>query len=291
MPELPEVESVVRSLKDLIIGQEIKKIDLLREKSLSQGLKFASSKIIGGRIVEVCRRAKFIDMVLIVRDEKLHLVTHLKMTGQLIYVGVRNKKMAGGGHPTNDWLRQLPGKQTRIVYTFNDGSHLYFNDQRVFGWMQVLTDEELNLLYSELGPDVNTGGWTADFLIEKLKTKRIPIKQALLDNKIGCGLGNIYVAEALFMAGIDPRRPSNSLTVREVEKLVEEVKKVIEKAISAGGTTFDGRYVNARGEKGSFVEELNVYGRGGEECVRCKKQLAVIRQGGRQTVFCENCQR
>ena len=291
MPELPEVESVVRSLKELVIGQEFRHLELLRDKSLPQGLDFVSQKIAHKTISDVRRRAKFIDLVIKDNQEELHLVTHLKMTGQLIFLAANNQQLAGGGHPTDDWRQQLPGKQTRLIFTFASQNHLFFNDQRVFGWMQVFSNSELNHLYAQLGPDVNTPAWNTDFLAQKLASKRIPIKQALLDNKIGCGLGNIYVAEALFAAAIDPRRPSHSLSFDELKLLVKEVKIVIDRAIAAGGTTFDGRYVDARGQSGSFVEQLNVYGRSGQNCLKCNHSLTAIKQGGRQTVFCEFCQK
>lgn len=300
MPELPEVESVVRSLKELVLGKRIKKIELKREKSLPQGEKYVTKKIQGGKILDVRRRAKFIDIVLqperesddlLIKSSCLHLLTHLKMTGQLVFVGADEKSLAGGGHPTNDWRAQLPGTQTRIIYTFDDDAHLYFNDQRVFGWMKVVDDEELKAVYSCLGPDANNPDLSAEYLQEKLVKKRIPIKLALLDNKIVCGLGNIYVAETLWAAGIDPRRPAQNISLVELKKIIKEAQKILKLAISAGGTTFDGRYVDARGDRGNFTEQLKVYGRAGQPCLKCGQALVAIRQGGRQTVYCPHCQK
>lgn len=297
MPELPEVESVVRSLRKFVVGEKIAEVELRREKSLPQGEKYVRQKSRNCIIIAVERRAKYIDLILQPeRDsqnlpEKLHLLTHLKMTGQLIFVGGDEKKLAGGGHPTADWRAQLPGPHTRIIYTFDDGAHLYFNDQRVFGWMKIVDTKELAEIYACLGPDANTNDWSAKYLKEKLAKKRIPIKQALLDNKILCGLGNIYVAEALWAARIDPRRPAQSLSLTELEEIEHKVRAVLDRAIAAGGTTFDGRYVDARGERGNFTEQLQVYGRNEQTCHRCGQTLAAIRQGGRQTIFCPHCQK
>ena len=293
MPELPEVEVVVRSLRPYLLGKEIVKLERWREKSLPQNLVEAEGRSLGAKVIGVTRRAKFIDIIL---ENGMHILTHLKMTGQLIYAGESEEQTAGGGHPTSDWRAQLPGKHTRLTWTLLDEkgkrSHLYFNDQRVFGWMQVLSESEVaEKYYQKLGPDANTAEFTSEYLAGKLTKKRIPIKVAIMDNEIVCGLGNIYAAEACFGAGIDPRRAANSLSENELQKIVTEAKKVLALAIEEGGTTFDGKYVDADGQSGRMVEKLQVYGRAGQLCYKCGATLELIKLGGRATVFCPGCQK
>ncbi len=283
MPELPEVETVKNSLESFIKGKKIISLKILREKSFPQPER--KKIILGQEIISLHRRAKYLDLVL---ANNYHLLTHLKMTGQLLYV--HKKQLAGGGHPTADVLQQLPGKHTRLIYQLDDGSHLYFNDMRVFGWMKVLSPKELEKEYAKLGPDANASTFTSAYLYKALQRKSQPIKQVLMDNRICCGLGNIYVAETLFQAGIDPRRGAKSLSLTEIKKVVKEAKKILQKAIKHRGTTFDGRYVDSTGKGGSFEKFLQVYGREGKPCKKCQLKLQNVRLGGRSTCFCPHCQ-
>ncbi len=282
MPELPEVETVKRRLNQVVVGKTIEDVQILREKSFSGQVK----SILNSKITAVKRQAKLIRFCL---GNDLNLLVHLKMTGQLIYVA--DDKRIGGGHPTSDWVDQLPGKHTRIIFTFADGSHLYFNDMRVFGWIRVLSDKAVQAEFDKYGPDADTDDFTADYLQQALSNRTIPIKQAILIGQIVGGLGNIYACEALFEAGIDPRRSANQLSDEEYERLVLAIKRVLKQGIKSGGTTFDGSYVNVDGLSGNYQEKLKVYGREDEDCVRCAGKVKKIKISGRGTYFCPDCQK
>lgn len=281
MPELPEVETVKRRLSEILTGKVVSDIDVLREKSFEGSPK----EVCYLEIESVSRRAKLLRIKF---NNDLNLLIHLKMTGQLIYTDEGQR--IGGGHPTADWIDSLPSSHTRVVIHFNDESTLFFNDMRVFGWIKVLTDNQVEEEYCRYGPDVNSSDFTAQYLKEKLKTRTIPIKQAIMINEILAGVGNIYASEALFLAGIDPRKSASSLSSKEIKKLVVEIKKVIEAGIKHGGTTFDGKFVDVSGLSGSHQEHLHVYGREGKKCDNCGSEIKKVKIGGRGTYYCENCQ-
>lgn len=283
MPELPEVETVKNSLRDFLLGRKISSIEILRPKSFPFPEK--ENFILNQKIIDFRRRAKFLDLVF---ANNWHLLTHLKMTGQLLYQNKKN--LAGGGHPTADFLQQLPGKHTRIIYTLDNNSHLYFNDMRVFGWMKILSESQLQQEYQKLGPDANTNQLTATYLITKIEKRKQPIKQVIMDNEICCGLGNIYAAETLFAAGIDPRRPANLITKKEAAKIVAAAKKILNLAISKRGTTFDGRYLDGLGQSGNFESFLQIYNHEGDKCKKCGTTVQNVKLGGRSTCFCAHCQ-
>ncbi len=162
---------------------------------------------------------------------------------------------------------------------------------RVFGWIRVLTDSQVEKELVKLGPDANDDLFTANYLKGRVLSRTIPIKQAIMLNELVAGIGNIYAAEALFLAGIDPRRPANSLNMSELKKLVIYIKKVLDEGIKHKGTTFDGKYVDLSGMSGEHQHHLNVYGRAGEVCVSCGSKLSNVKIAGRGTVFCEKCQK
>ena len=147
MPELPEVETVARRLQELLPGKKIAAVDQLHERSLIG----STVQLLNSSITQVSRRAKLINIQL---DSSLHLLTHLKMTGQLIYVD--DQIRVGGGHPTADWIKNLPGKHTRIIYHFTDNSKLYFNDQRIFGWMRLMSADELASEFAKYAVDIKS---------------------------------------------------------------------------------------------------------------------------------------
>jgi formamidopyrimidine-DNA glycosylase len=281
MPELPEVETVRQRLEQVLIGNTISQIQVLRDKSF-QG---QTQKVIGASIQAVSRKAKLLRLQL---DNDLNLLIHLKMTGQLIFVSDDVK--TGGGHPTADWVRNLPSKHTRVIIEFSDDSKLYFNDMRVFGWMRVLDDEQVLAEFNKYGPDVIDENFTAKYLQKKLANRTIAIKEAMMTNQIVGGIGNIYANEALFEAGIDPRRSAKSLSLDELRRLVTASKQVIRAGLEAGGTTFDGRYVDVDGLAGSYQNQLKVYDKEGEPCPNCQGKIKKIKIGQRGTYFCPQCQ-
>lgn len=281
MPELPEVETIKRRLEEILPSKVINQVTVLREKSFQGNI----SQVLNKKVLKISRRAKLLRIHL---NDNLNLLIHLKMTGQLIYQD--DEIRLGGGHPTSDWVNTLPSSHTRIIFKFSDGSHLFFNDMRVFGWIRVLTDSLIEKEFAKFGPDANDDLFTASYLKEQILSRTIPIKQAIMLNEIAGGVGNIYAAEALFLAGIDPRRPANSLNMHELKRLVMNIKIVLDEGIKHNGTTFDGKYVDLSGMSGKHQYHLSVYGRAGEVCKNCGCKLSSVKIAGRGTVFCEKCQ-
>jgi len=281
MPELPEVETITRRLRDLVVGKSITDITVLREKSWQGDI----AKVTGQTITDVSRKAKIIRFHL---SNKMNLLVHLKMTGQLIYVDKHTR--VGGGHPTADWVNELPAKHTRVILSLSDNATLYFNDMRVFGWIRVVTDEQLSIHYKDLGPDVIDDVVTAEFLFKKLLKKSQAIKIVIMDNTVMCGLGNIYACDALHLAKIHPLRKANSLSFKETSRLLDASKTVLNLGIELGGATMDS-YRHVDGFSGRYQEKVRVYGKDGEPCQVCGAVIKKIKLGGRGTFYCEECQR
>ena len=282
MPELPEVETIVRRLAKITPGRVIMRVEVLREKSFQGQPSWLKDK----QIEQVSRRAKMIRLHLTGSKD---LLIHLKMTGQLIFVD--GQKKIGGGHPTGDWVNALPSKHTRVVFYFRDKAKLFFNDMRVFGWIKLVDDEALKIEYGKYGPDVNIEEVTVDYFKKVFGHRQMPIKLALMDNAVLSGVGNIYANEALFMARVKPQRPAKSLTDKEWRVVHRAGKKGIDDGIKAGGTTFDGNFVDVSGLAGKYQEKLKVYGRAGKPCLRCGTIIEKMKIGGRGTQYCPHCQK
>lgn len=285
MPELPEVESIRRKLNSVLLNRQIQQIEVLREKSFLAFPTFGQ-EILNQTVVEIKRRAKILQIVL---NGKRDLLVHLKMTGQLIFVDTDGQR-AGGGHPSADWVNDLPAKHTRVIFTFADGSRLFFNDMRVFGWIRSPLKTEVEKEFVNYGPDINDPNLTVDYLLNAAKKRQIPIKQFIMDNKVICGVGNIYASESLFAAGINPTKPAKEVSKKEMVKLFKAMQKIIERSTQLGGTTFDGKYVGVDGFAGGFQNELKVYGRDDKPCLKCGATIKKIKQGGRGTFYCPVCQ-
>lgn len=281
MPELPEVETLKRRLNEVLPGKMIAQIDVLHPKSFLGQV----DQLIGSTIQKVDRRAKVLTFQL---SNQSFLMTHLKMTGQLIVVGEHQR--IGGGYPNADWVQDLPSKHTRIHYTFTDQTQLFFNDQRIFGWMRQVNQATLDQELAKYGPDIIDPRITTEYLQAQFKNRSIPIKQALMDSSILAGVGNIYACEALFAAQISPFRPAKSLTAWEIAGLLDHCRQIILQAIEMGGTTFDGKYVDINGLAGGFQTQLQVYGRASQPCFVCGQPIQKIKLGGRGTYYCETCQ-
>ncbi len=303
MPELPEVETIKRGLIKRIVGKTIADVDVRFPKT------FVGSKlkVEGSKIKKIERRAKVLAVKL---DNGENLLFHLKMTGQLVYrheSGIMNHEswkeqdQFAGGHPSHDWHLTLPNSTTAIIFKFDDGSRLFFNDMRKFGWCKVLTDEQLNKIFIEeygLEPVRLAGtrsgqasqGFTVEYLISRAsKVPNRKIKQFLTDQTIIAGIGNIYADESLFDARISPLRQVKEIKLSEWKKIVTSVKKVLELAIKHGGTT-DSDFVNAYGEKGGMQDYLKVYRKNGTDCPKCDGKIIRITIGGRGTHYCPVCQ-
>jgi len=295
MPELPEVEIVVRGLKKKIVGRKITAVSFDWPRKVFLGgqtlerqprlQKEFIKQLVSSQIAEINRHGKIIQISL---KPEAHLLVHLKLTGQLIFIN--KKEHWAAGHPNDDFFGKMPSKATRLTIKFTDGSHLYFNDQRKFGWVKLVSDEEPRKegTIQKLGPDALNRKFSAEYLKEKLGVRKI--KQIILDQSIVSGIGNIYADESLFASRIHPSRKGVLLKEAEIKKLVENIKKVMRLSIQLGGTSLR-NYVNSDGQKGTMKEHLKMYGRKGEKCLVCKNTIQRTTVGGRGTYFCGKCQR
>jgi formamidopyrimidine-DNA glycosylase len=288
MPELPEVETVRRGLSELLPGRTIRLAHAIDSpKSFPNADADVKEFMLGAKVLYVKRRAK---VLLIELDTKYSLVIHLKMTGQLVF---RGEQQFGAGHPNGSLIGELPDRSTRVVIGFVDGSHLYFNDQRKFGWVKLMPTLEVpNIDFmKKVGPEPLEADFTAkDFTERFMRRKRTNIKAALLDQTVIAGVGNIYADESLWGAKIDPRRLVADVSDKEFELLYTELRAVMNLAIKKGGST-DKNYVDAEGRRGSYMDFARVFRREGQACPRCGHTIEKIRHAGRGTHFCPNCQK
>lgn len=287
MPELPEVETVRRGLKALIVGKTVRAVKHDTPKSFPNATKDVEEFLIGAIIVDVRRRAK---VLLIDLSTEYTLVVHLKMTGQLVY---RSKAAAfGAGHPNESLIGELPDRSTRVTFTFTDDSNLFFNDQRKFGWVRLMPTVEVpNIDFmKKVGPEPLEANFTAKEFAERFKRRaRTSIKAALLDQTVVAGVGNIYADESLWGAKIHPARLTGSITAAEFNRLFTELRAVMNLAIEKGGST-DKNYVNAEGKRGSYLTFARVFRREGKPCPRCGTIIIKTKVAGRGTHICPHCQ-
>jgi formamidopyrimidine-DNA glycosylase len=287
MPELPEVETVKRGLQKLIVGRKIIAAESNNPKSFPNSNADVQEFLINSTVSEVRRRAK---VLLIDLSTSYSLMIHLKMTGQLVFVD--KVKRFGAGHPNDSLVGNLPDKSTRVTFEFADGSHLYFNDQRKFGWVRLMPTAEVpNIDFmKKVGPEPLEADFTADeFMARFQKRSKTSIKAAILDQSVIAGVGNIYADESLWGAKIHPKRPVSSITKLEFKKLYKEVRAVMNLSIEKGGST-NRNYVNAEGKKGSYMDFARVFRREGLACPLCGTEIIKIRVAGRGTHICPHCQ-
>ena len=315
MPELPEVETIKLGLQKKIIGLKITKIQINSPKSFMGNPNLAQ----GQKVLNIWRKAKYLGVELgsSLRDHEVAkqsikkiatvrqevgprndgvvLLFHLKMSGQLVWKGVSVKGEGErfiGGHPTPDMRDEMPNSHTRVIFSFADGSHLYFNDQRRFGWIRVATSTEVtsNKLFEKLGPEPLEKDFTWEVLKNNLlKHKSMSIKVALMDQTVVSGVGNIYSNEACFDAKIDPRTKVGDLEDKEFKAIHEGVIRSIKEGIKHGGSS-RAHFVDPEGKKGYFLDYAKVYMKNGRPCPRCKTDIKKIQLGGRGTYLCPKCQ-
>lgn len=289
MPELPEVETVRRGLADIIIGRTVRSTRVIDSpKSFPNSPNEIQEFLVGARIATVRRRAK---VLLIDLNSDYTLVTHLKMTGQLVY---RSKSVAfGAGHPSDSLIGELPDRSTRVVLEFDDGSHLYFNDQRKFGWMKLYPSIEVPTIdfMKKVGPEPLEDDFTADMLWERLqRRKNTTIKAAILDQTVLAGVGNIYADEGLWGAKIHPATRVKDVPRQAIVELWREIREVMSLAIEKGGST-DRNYVSVEGKRGNYLDFARAFRRDGLGCPRHPDVLIEkIRVAGRGTHICPVCQ-
>jgi formamidopyrimidine-DNA glycosylase len=286
MPELPEVETVRRGLFELIIGRTISLVSADTPKSFPNNQADVDGFMISALVIDVRRRAK---VLLIDLSSGYTLVTHLKMTGQLVFVG---ETRFGAGHPNDSLVNTLPDKSTRVIVTFTDKSHLYFNDQRKFGWMKLIPTLEVPYMsfMQKVGPEPLLDDFTAEqFATRFARRANTSIKAALLDQTVVAGVGNIYADESLWGAKIHPKRLVKTITPEEFKHLYTELRLVMNLAIEKGGSS-NHTYINAEGKKGSYMDFARVFRREGLECPRCGTTIIKFKAAGRGTHICPYCQ-
>jgi len=293
MPELPEVETLRRQLAVSLSGRKIKSARIFWVGTIRPlSVRVFCRKIKNQKIINIGRRAKILYFELAGGD---FLLVHLKMTGQLIFrpAHQRSKKEIIGGHPQPGCADNLPNKFTRLRLDFFDGSVLFFNDLRKFGWIKLLSAKEAKKILTLHGLEPLEKGFTASKLTELFRRYPCrPIKQILMDQTLIAGIGNIYADESCFAAGILPTRLAGQITPTETKSLEQNIKKILRLSISKKGTSFSD-YLDSDGTPGGFVPYLKVYGRAGEKCHRknCRGIIKKIKMGGRGTHFCEDCQK
>lgn len=297
MPELPEVETVRKDLQRLLRGRKVVDVVIKKEKMVKGNMKSFREQVKGKIIQSMRRRGKL--LIIEIGSEKRSFSTrtterkwilvHLKMTGQLIYRD--KKKLVGGGHG-KPIIREeeLPNKYSHIVFTFSDGSELFFNDMRQFGYVRLVDSKELEKVLDSFGVEPLSREFTIEVLRGVLKGKKTALKNVLLDQGLVAGLGNIYVDESCYLAGVRPKRHGMRVTKEEARRLHGAIRRVLKKSLAQRGTTFSS-YRDGLGGEGGFVKSLKVYGRAGKVCYRCKKTLKKMKIGGRGTVYCSSCQK
>jgi len=271
MPELPEVETTMRGIFPHIHQQKIIKVTI-RERRLRWRIAQGLEKILQGKIITgITRRAKY----LLLQVNGGHIIIHLGMSGHL--------RILSG--------QQLADKHDHIDIEFANHWILRFNDPRRFGaFIWVEGDIQQHHLFKKLGYEPLTKEFNGKYLLQKARGRNIAVKSFLMNQNIVTGVGNIYAAEALFMAGIHPLVPVKNLSLQQWEKLTKAVKKILKAAIKKGGTTLRD-FMDSEGKPGYFSNQLQVYGRAGKPCVVCGTRLQMIKIGQRSTVFCEQCQK
>ncbi|MAD53533.1 MULTISPECIES: bifunctional DNA-formamidopyrimidine glycosylase/DNA-(apurinic or apyrimidinic site) lyase [unclassified Idiomarina] len=270
MPELPEVEVSRMGIAPHIEGHKITRVNVY-DARLRWPVPEQVHQVEGGDLIRVKRRAKY----LLLETEQGVLILHLGMSGKLRVVPIDTPRV----------------KHDHIQIEFSSGQCLRLNDPRRFGAL-LFTEENVDehKLLAMLGPEPLTEHFNADYLFERSRDKKQPIKTFIMDNHQVVGVGNIYANEALFKAGIHPKRAAGAISKARYERLVMHIKETLAEAIKQGGTTLRD-FTRADGSPGYFAQKLQVYGRGGKMCMRCKKPLREIRLGQRSTVYCTQCQR
>lgn len=287
MPELPEVETVRVGLARLLPGRVISRVEFDWPKGFPNSQNDIDAFLVGAEVVEVRRRAK---VLLIELSSKYTLVTHLKMTGQLVFRS--DKEHFGAGHPNASLIGELPDRSTRVTLTFKDGSRLFFNDQRKFGWMRLLPTAEVPQIdfFQKVGPEPLADDFSWQVLRERMmRRKNSNAKAVLLDQTVVAGVGNIYADESLWGAKIHPTTAVRNLTDKDFEHLHKALVDVLKLSISKGGST-DQHYVDAEGKPGKYLTFANVFRREGLPCPRCGTIIEKTKVAGRGTHTCPHCQ-
>jgi len=288
MPELPEVETIVRELQAVMPRAKVTAIDVSLPKIVKLSVAKLRRLLVGSTVRRVHRRAK---LALIEFSSGQTVLIHLKMSGQLIW-REKNGRLRVGGHPIPRGIENLPNKYSHVVFLTNRGT-LFFNDQRQFGFVKLIPTIQLEswLETEGYGPEPLDSLFTLEHFLTILKQhQRKRLKPTLLDQSVIAGIGNIYADETCFLGKVRPSRRISSLTVAERKALYKGLRYILTLAIEKKGTTADA-YRTATGDKGSMLPFLKVYGRDGQKCKRCDGVITKTVLAGRGTHYCPTCQR
>ncbi len=267
MPELPEVETIARDLNKAILRKTISSVEVIDPFVVKQDKSQFITRLVKTRVEAVERRGKALALNLSSGDI---LVVQVMMTGQLVF-------------------NAPPEKHTRAVFCFSDKTHLLYNDQRRFGHLKVVANlSEVNY-FNILGPEPLSPNFTAQYLHTRLRLSIRPIKNCLLDHTVVAGIGNIYACEILFRAGVSPKRQAKRISRLQAVAIYHHSVEVLNEAIKARGSSMR-NYRDGAGQKGSFGNLVQVYGREGKPCVMCGQGIKRIIQSGRSTFYCVKCQ-
>lgn len=269
MPELPEVETTCRGITPYLVGQRVQRL-VVREPRLRWPVpEDLSQRVSGQPVLSVERRARY----LLIRLPTGYVIIHLGMSGSLRLVEASS----------------VAGKHDHIDLQLDSGWTLRYTDPRRFGAWLWTESPETHPLLATLGPEPLSNAFNGSVLFQAARRRRVAIKPFIMDNHVVVGVGNIYANEALFAAGIDPRRPAQSLSEAECHRLALCIQSVLQQAIAAGGTTLRD-FTHSDGRPGYFQQALQVYGRAGQACLRCGQPLIEWRLGQRSSVYCAHCQ-
>ncbi len=282
MPELPEVETIRIGAEKLLKGKKIIEVKVKVPKMFVGSI----DNVVKSKITNLKRVGKVLEIVL---SNGYSILIHLKLTGQLVFARKGEKIVATGGHYQWAYNQPLPHAHTHVIYEFSDGSHLYFNDLRKFGWNKVIkADEIVKFLGTDkFGPEPGTKDFTVDYLQKIFAKTSKAIKIVLMDQQKIAGLGNIYANDALYRAGILPQRPADSLTKEEIKKLKAAIEKVIGLGLKSGGSS-ENTYVNIEGKRGKYMDFAAVYSQKKDPKGHPIKKIQL---GGRGTFYCPICQK
>lgn len=286
MPELPEVESIKRFLKPNIVGKVISEIEILSPKNFVGD----KNKVLNHKIISVERYGKVLVIQLVNSltrqpSNSIYLNIHFKLSGQILYSTDVNHAVFKNHIPFTGG-NKMPANTTRVIIKFTDGSGLFFNDLRKFGWIKV-SKEPLR----PKGIDVLDKKFTTNLLTNLTKSTKRPIKVLLMDQDLITGIGNIYANDSLFLAKIHPQRLSNSLTKNEIKLLHKSIMKTIAEGLKdLGSSGADEAFILPDGSRGGHQRNFLVYQREGKPCLNCKTIIKRIKHNGRSSFFCPKCQ-
>ncbi len=271
MPEIAEVETVRNTLKKRILNKPIKSVNVRYTKMIESNLEEFKKVLVGRSFLDIKRRGKW----LIFDLGDYYLLSHLRMEGKYF---IKNHE-------------EELNKHEHVIITFTDNTDLRYHDTRKFGRMNLIKKEELATAeeIAKQGLEPGDKNLTANYLVDKFKKKRLPIKTVLLDQTIISGLGNIYANEVLFAAGIDPLKKACDVSLEEASRIVTESNRIIKAAIKMGGTTIKS-YTSSLGVTGRFQQYLCVHKREGMPCLKCGTTILNMKVNGRSTYFCPKCQ-